>query len=40
MALGMSMGVFYVDDGLIGSLDLKLIQGALNVLIEYSIESA
>ena len=40
MAVGMSMGMFYADDGLIGSLDLKFIQGYLNVLIKYSIESA
>ena len=32
-AVGRSMGVFYADDGLIGSRDPKCIQGSLNLLI-------
>ena len=32
-AVGRSMGVFYADDGLIGSRDSKWIQGSLKLLI-------
>ena len=31
--MGRSLGVFYADDGLIGSQDTKWIQGDLDVLI-------
>ena len=32
-AVEMSIGVFYADNGLIGSSDLEWLQGAINVLI-------